>query len=381
MSPTMTPIKHELLNAQRTLGWMDMVLANISDGVCVVDDEFVIIFANDAFAKLFDRQRIFLLGQKFDQIVQISNGASFLAKKLKAEPELITKAEVLNGEYEYTSRGSLGAIRVTAQSIPTLRQAVFMMHDVTKERALERMKNEFVSLASHQLRTPISVATIYSRLLQDSLEGNISKSQRTYMDNILTATEHMNVLVDNLLDVSRLSGKRKLKPQKLSLQKVIQKILLDLEPRLGEKQLGLTLNTPRDLPDIMSNPIQAREVFSNLIVNGIQYSLPSGKITISINREKNNIVTCVQDEGIGIPKAAQKKLFLPFYRAPNAAEHFSNGTGLGLYVVQRMVEELSGKIWFESKQNKGTTFFVSLPIEPKQKSQTSPRRKFANSAV
>jgi two-component system, OmpR family, sensor histidine kinase VicK len=377
---TTHPLKSELLNAQRTLGWMDMVLASISDAVCVVDDKFVIIFANDAFARMFSKQRIFLLGQKFDQITHLSSGSSPLTKRLNAESNLISNAEALNGEYEYRSKGSLAALRITAQSIPTLRQAVIMMHDVTKERALERMKNEFVSLASHQLRTPISVATIYGQLLQDSLEDDLDKTQLSYLDNIQTATQHMNILVDNLLDVSRLSNKHKLRAQKTSLQKIIQKILLDLEPRLNEKHLGLTFDVPRELPDIVSNPIQVREVFSNLIVNGIQYSLPSGKITVTVDRKDDAIVTSIQDEGIGIPKASHKKLFLPFYRAPNATEHFTHGTGLGLYVVERMIDELSGKIWFESEQDKGTTFFVSLPIKSK-KGRTAHQKDAASLAA
>jgi signal transduction histidine kinase len=368
-------LRRELLDVQRTLGWMDLVLSSISDAVCVVDTAGTLLYANDAFAGLSGSPRILLLGQKITSAIKDLP----LAEKIGSEPGILARAESLSGIYERQTDTDNAVYKVTARTIPTMQQAVFLLQEVTREQELDRLKDEFISLASHQLRTPLSAINIYSQMLHDGYAGNLETDQRKYTENIVKAAGRMQELVNNLLDAAKLtSSQQALNLQPVSLHKIVTGIIHDTEPHLSAKQLRLTFEEPQRLPRIASDPLRLREVFSNLLMNAVQYSLTSGTITVAIKRAGDELITSISDTGIGIPDDSHKKVFAPFYRAQNALPHFQSGTGLGLHFVRLIVRELNGRIWFESKEGKGTTFFVALPIKKAGKRRPSGQRQPAS---
>lgn len=357
-----TPLENELLDIRRTLGWMDLVLANISEAVCVVDHDWKIVFANDTFAALTEQHRVFLLGHKLTSAIKLSAKDTPLDDIIKKNRRSVKEAEALEGTYQCESPKTVLTLRLTARHVPTLKQTVILLHDITQQQELDHMRREFIALASHQLRTPLTAVSVYGNMLQDGYGGPLSEEQRHFMTNIVESAGRMHKLVNELLNISALDrGAVNLNWDNARVYALWQEILLNLKPQAKQKNIGFTIKCPKDLV-IRTDDFRIKEVLSNLIMNAIQYSHNGGKIDIDVSTRGKYVTTVIKDYGIGIPESSHERLFSQFYRADNAVTHHSGGTGLGLYFVKLLVQQLRGKIWFESQEGIGTSFFLKLPI-------------------
>lgn len=235
--------------------------------------------------------------------------------------------------------------------------------DVTKEREVERMKSEFISLASHQLRTPLSATKWYLEVLADEENtGKLTNSQREILLKTYDTTNKTIALVNNLLNVSRIeSGKIFGKFEKTNLCELVEGVVKDLGPLVEEKKIEVIVSIPKDVESVYIDPKIIREVYSNLLSNAIKYSATSSKVIISTTEDVLYFLTKVQDFGIGIPLSEHKNIFSRFYRAQNAISKVPDGNGLGLYIAKIIVEAAGGRIWFESVEGEGTTFYFTLP--------------------
>ncbi len=242
--------------------------------------------------------------------------------------------------------------------------AAVIIRDITEARRIAQMKSEFVSVASHQLRTPLTAIKLFSEMLYDEQVGRLTKRQKEYLSNIHKSIERMTQLVNDLLNVTRIeSGRLRIIPEPVSLVNFIKSVLAEAKPLAEQK--GCILRFVKKVSADKLIPIDKslmRQVIHNLVVNAIRYSPPEkGKAEISLDLKSGYFLLKVKDNGIGIPKDEQDKIFEKFFRANNAIKMVTEGTGLGLYVSKMIVEQAGGKIWFESEENKGTTFFVMLP--------------------
>ncbi|HJV32434.1 MAG TPA: ATP-binding protein [Patescibacteria group bacterium] len=238
---------------------------------------------------------------------------------------------------------------------------VVTMSDVTYTREVDQMKTGFLSVAAHQLRTPLSTIRWYLELLNDPTEGKLKKNQKMFAENAYLSLRKMVGLVNRLLAVTRLeSGRVPFKPEPTDLKAMTVEILDSLKPKLSERRLEIRTDLP-DMPAVPLDPSLAREVFTNLIENAIRYTPDGGTIVVETRDEKDHLAWSVKDDGIGIPKAQQQKIFEKFFRASNAVEHSSEGSGLGLYLAKFIVEIWGGTIGFASEEGKGTTFHVTIP--------------------
>lgn len=358
-------LREELLNTHQTLGWMDLVISNIQDGVCVIDSDCNIVFTNDAFAELASDQRIYLLGRNFCDVLPLQQDEKFLKNRVEDNHCLFQDASVANGIYQLKSEKKTYHIKLSSNHIRALNQTVLLLQDVTGQEELNMMRHQFISLASHQLRTPLSVINVHAQMLNDEYEGELNKGQKELITNVLSGVQQMQQLVATLLNTGRIEeGKIDLKKKEINIEGLIKKIARDLQPQLHQKHIILEIIKPKVVPNIVSDVHHLREIISNLLVNAIQYSTEFSKITISVNidRAQRQMVISILDRGIGIPEKNHAQIFSPFYRAENAISHFSNGTGLGLYTVKLLVNELDGDISFKSIENKGTTFYIKLPL-------------------
>jgi PAS domain S-box-containing protein len=243
----------------------------------------------------------------------------------------------------------------------TVRFFVGIERDITKEKQIDRAKTEFVSLASHQLRTPLTAIKWNAEIV---LEEELSADVKSYIDQIYQSNERMIELVNGLLNVSRIDmGTFAIEPEKIDPIVIFDSVLGELEPLIVSKKLKITktyktvdafLNTDKKL---------LRIVVQNLLSNAVKYTDEKGKVEVSVKKTKTNFEFIVQDSGMGIPKNQQGKIFSKLFRAENAVASVADGTGLGLYVTKAVVEQLGGKITFKSTENKGTTFFFNLPID------------------
>jgi len=236
-----------------------------------------------------------------------------------------------------------------------------------------RMKTEFIEIASHQLRSPLTNLSWVTELLMSGEVGKIGEKQLEYLKILKDNSKKMIDLISNLLAVSEIEGKgNKIRKEKVFLPDLVQKIVSDFELSAKEKNILIKVETENNFPEISTSPPKIKLIIENLLVNAILYSqsqdensadMASKEIKISIEKKKNNICFKIKDEGVGIPKEEQKYIFQKFFRSKNTMRYQSQGSGLGLYITKAIVSELGGKISFQSEENKGSTFWFTLPIK------------------
>ena len=237
-----------------------------------------------------------------------------------------------------------------------------IVRDVTKEQEIDKVKSEFVSLASHQLRTPLTAVNWYTEMLLSGDIGKFQPEQKKYLKEIYNGNNNMIDLVKALLNVSRIElGTLAIEPESTNLKKLSDSVLEEFKLIIKKNKLKIEKDYTKELSDINIDPKLMRIVFQNLISNAIKYTPLGGQINIGITKQKSDILISVKDTGYGIPKDQQSKIFTKLFRADNIVEKETEGTGLGLYIIKYVVEQFKGKIWFESRENKGTTFYVTIP--------------------
>lgn len=229
--------------------------------------------------------------------------------------------------------------------------------DLTEQKKLDQAKTEFVSLASHQLRTPLATVKWFTEMLASGDLGELNEKQKDYLKRMMTVNSDMNDLVETLLNVSRIEiGTLKIEKQDVEIVPLIDGIVLELQSQISKKQIEIKKNFSAS-SKISSDPKLLRIIVQNLITNAIKYNKDGG--TITINFDGRNI--SVTDTGLGIPKSDQDRVFTKLFRASNVGNVSSGqSTGLGLYLVKSIIESLGGSISFTSEENVGSTFTLTL---------------------
>ncbi len=232
-------------------------------------------------------------------------------------------------------------------------------------RRLIEAKSEFVSAVSHDLRTPLTTIIEGVSLCAQGLLGEVNPEQKKILDLVLADAKRMAEFINDLLELSRIeSGRIEIKKKRLPMNEVISQVLDSFQKLAEEKEIALTNSLPRDLPPTFADERHCRRVLTNLIGNSLKFTPPGGKVEImgKWRKETDELIFGVKDNGIGIPKKEQEKIFQRFCRIERKGEPLEPGTGLGLALCKELVEINGGKIWFESEEQKGTTFFFSLPV-------------------
>lgn len=241
--------------------------------------------------------------------------------------------------------------------------AIEVFRDITVEEEVDRMKSEFISLASHQLRTPLSAIKTYTHMLSDGYMGELNTAQKKSLATIVGASNRMNELISTLLNITRIeSGTIAITPKALKLDKVIEEILPELILMARHKSIALNFRvTGTGNTSIRTDALIVKEVVTNLASNAIKYTPEGGSVIIAVRPRTNDILVKVTDSGWGIPQYSQDQIFSKFFRAQNIVKRETTGTGLGLYLVKGLLDALGGNIWFTSKEGTGTTFYFTLP--------------------
>jgi len=235
--------------------------------------------------------------------------------------------------------------------------------NITEQEQIDQAKTEFVSLASHQLRTPLTAISWYTEMVLSEDAGKLTPEQKKYLQEVYKGNKRMIDLVNSLLNVSRLElGTFMVEPEMADLREIADDMIKELEHRMKKKNISFSKKYDNNLPKIKVDVKLITVVFQNLLSNAVKYTPEKGKISLSIEKEEPNVLINVTDTGYGIPKEQQNKIFSKLFRADNVTQKDTEGTGLGLYIVKSIVDNAGGKIWFESEEDKGTTFFVQLPL-------------------
>jgi len=229
---------------------------------------------------------------------------------------------------------------------------------------LDKMKSEFLSVASHELNSPMSVIKGYLHMILKEGFGKVDKEAKTYLQHVYSKTDQLAKLVSDLLNVSRIEqGRVKIDIQPTDIIESIEFSVEDYAIKAKEKNLTLNLHKPGiSLPKVSADPDKLKEIMSNLLSNAIKYT-KEGSVEVSVEKADSQIKVTVKDTGVGIPKEAQVNMFQKFYRVDNTWIREAGGTGLGLYITKGYLALMNGKIWFESEgENKGSTFYFTLPF-------------------
>ncbi|HRY60112.1 MAG TPA: HAMP domain-containing sensor histidine kinase [Patescibacteria group bacterium] len=229
---------------------------------------------------------------------------------------------------------------------------------------VENAKNEFVSIASHQLRTPLTAIRWSIELMKKSSLENLTADQKDFLQDINVSVSNMSRLIGDLLTISRIDMHRKFDYvfEKVNLTNLIAKVIEEQMITGDTKDVKIVYKQNAKKPiHILTDREKIQQALQNIVNNAVKYSKDGGTVKINCKETAKKVLIKIKDDGIGIPKSQQKKIFEKFYRCDNAVLTNSGGTGLGLYIVNEIVSGHGGKVWFESKLKKGTTFFISLP--------------------
>ncbi|MFZ5909103.1 MAG: ATP-binding protein [Chloroflexota bacterium] len=321
------------------------ILANVQDGVIILDEEGRIQLLNRVMESTFELKDDFR-GKPLIEVIAHPDMHA-LVKRAKLIPLKYHEISFDDGRIfnaQYTPIEGIGAA-ITMQDISYLKQ-------------LDRMKNEFVHTVSHDLRSPLTSVLGYTELVERV--GALNEQQVEFLDRIRASVESITSLVNDLLDLSRLEAGFDSRREIVHPENILKFALDTVESQFQLNDLSLQTEISSDLPSLHGNPIRLRQLFDNLISNAIKYSPPGGVVDISLTTEGQQIIFRISDQGEGVPPLEQARIFEKFYRASNTPENVS-GSGLGLAIVKSIVDAYQGRIWVESTLGKGSTFFVVLP--------------------
>ena len=237
-----------------------------------------------------------------------------------------------------------------------------------KKEQLGTLQSDFITLASHQLRTPLSGMRWLLELMMKERTGPLNKKQKDYLEKIYMSNDRMIALVNDLLEVTRLDqGDDKIYLQPTDLVQVIHGLVKEKENSVKSKRLKISFITEQEpFPLVKTDPNRIKQALGNIISNAISYTPDGGSIMVNLKVIGQNVQCTVADTGVGIPKDQQKNVFSKFFRGTNVLKFETVGTGLGLYITKAFIEGSGGKIWLESQEDKGTTIFFTLPIMEKK---------------
>ena len=341
-----------------------LVLSGISDAVIAIDLNTNIITFNTAAERLLDMRAEDAVGKSIDGVLSIKAGTQRLTSRAYCagspfQNELISVV----GPRGKTSSASL-LVNSLATTAGTSLGWIITLHDRTKEEAVETIKREFVSIAAHQLRTPLTAIRWATDLFLRG-SGKSTIKQKQLIEQARASTERMVVLVNDLLNVARLEeGRLVANRQPTDLTKLIRECVRHAEPEAKIRNHTLTFIAPKKaMPKFLLDEEAMSLAFQNLIENAIRYTPPGGTITLSVEEKNDDLAIKIADTGVGIPDNQKDRVFTKFFRAKNVVQLETEGSGLGLFITKNIILGHGGTISFVSTEGKGTTFTILLPMK------------------
>lgn len=361
----------------------DAVLQSIGDGLIVIVDVDIcgkIAYVNKIFEQMTGWKAKEVLGKPVTKVLpredkdgkEVPFKERVVTKILSGEPVISDLAQPFYYIRKDKSKFPVASVITPIVFNKKIVGAVETFRDISKEREADKAKTEFASLVSHQLRTPFATINWYVELLLAQDIGSLNEKQIKYLQEVYKASQRMIALVNVLLSVSRIQmGKTEIDKKMIDIVSLAKEIVSEEKPQIKDKSLKMEEIYDKNIPKILADFKQITIVFQNLLSNAIKYSPIGGKISLKIGRKGDDIIIIVSDRGIGIPEVAQPKIFTRFFRADNAKAQEPEGVGLGLYILKAIIDLMDGKVWFKSQENKGTTFYVAIPINETLKKENN----------
>ena len=349
----------------------EAIISSVGDGLIITDKQAKILLMNPAASKMLRQDAKAVVGKDFiDTVPAADKNGMIISRDKRPILTVLSKGQSFTNHaanfYVRSDKSKFPAAITTSPIILSgeIIGSIITFRDITHEKEVDRMKTEFISLASHQLRTPLSAIRWFLEMLINGDAGPVNEEQAKFLKNINDSTIRMIALVNDLLNISRIeSGRIMIEPKSTHLGNLLEELLKEIKLKFQSKNQKIIVSYHPDLPKIHVDPNLIRAVYLNLLNNAIKYSPEGGEITIIISKKGDQIISQVSDNGFGIPKKEQHRVFEKFFRGSNIVKRVLDGTGLGLYLVKSIIESSNGKIWFQSEEGKGTTFWFSLPTK------------------
>lgn len=363
------PFDASELQAQQVLA--EALFTSIGDGAISTDEFGKITRINPTALRILGCTEREMLGAWFPRkIVSLhEDGSQVSLIDRPITRAFLTGKTVIEKTYYRKKNSQVIPVAITVSPIMLHGKpvgAIEVFRDITLEYEIDRMKSDFISLASHQLRTPLSAIKTYSHMLIDGYMGDVSVAQKKSLRTIVSAANRMNELISTLLNITRIeSGNVTVNIKPVNFERIAEEVVKEHALAASDREITVSLHAPVKVPPIVkTDALLLKEVLSNLVSNGIKYTPECGTVDVTIKNRRYDVLCTVTDTGMGIPKYSQEQIFTKFFRAHNVVKQETSGTGLGLYLVKGLVDALGGKIWFDSQENKGTVFSVLLPKVP-----------------
>ncbi len=342
------------------------ILEGVADGVIVTDTHGQVILFNAAAERILELPRKEALRRSINEMLGLYGSQA--RDWMERVSRWATGKETYPAEEYLAARFDIGEQVVSVHLAPVLMEKEFLgtvsvFRDVTAEVEAERAKTEFVSTVSHELRTPMTSIKGYVKLLLMGAVGVLTEEQQNFLSVIDSNVDRLTILVNDLLDISRIeSGRLALSPSVVQLDEIIEQVILEMQARALDQGLDIWADVPPNIPDVVADPDRVIQVLTNLVANACNYTLAGGKVWISVRTNGNQVHVSVSDTGIGISEEDREKIFERFFRSEDTVVQEAPGTGLGLSIVQSLVERQGGQVWVESELGQGSTFTFSIPI-------------------
>ncbi len=332
------------------------ILGSMVEGVAVVDAADRVVFSNPGFAEILGLDLPPRIGSALVESVRQTELIEAVHKVLHGEPAV--HAEIVTG----TLRQRFFAATATAVRGGEKSGAVLVLHDITELRKLERVRRDFVANVTHEFKTPLTAIQGFAETL---LAGALDDPQNRvrFLEIILEHSRRLARLTDDLLKLSKMDADRlEVEIRRLSVSQFVEGCIETTQRPAAEKDLRISVNLEKHIPDIAADRRRLAEVLQNLLDNAMQYTPAGGKIMVSASADGPEVIFTVSDTGIGIPRADQSRIFERFYRVDVARSREVGGTGLGLSIAKHLVEVHGGRIWVESEVGHGSQFHFTVPI-------------------
>jgi PAS domain S-box-containing protein len=335
----------QISEAERTR--LESVFNNIQDCVMILDQDNKILLVNPAMCKLFGLDRKSALGKSVEDAITHPELLSLISQRDTDDPLKYHEISFPDGR--------VGNAQITA--IHDVGYAV-TMQDITHLKETDRIRTEFINTVSHDLRSPLTSVIGYAELVERT--GSLNDHQREFLNRIQDGVQHITTLINDLLDMGSLDAGLDTRREYVQLEGILRYTLEMLQGQIKSKRIQVQTDIAPSMPALRANPIRLRQVLDNVVGNAIKYSRANGEVKISVHAEGDQVILQVADEGPGISPADQPHIFDKFYRGRNISSEIA-GSGLGLAIVKSIVESHQGRIWLESVEGKGSSFFIVLP--------------------
>ena len=350
------------------------IISRLTDGLIVYDVYFRILLINSKAEEILDVKREDILGKAVKPEMQQDPRFKLFVQAIF--PSLAPKVKKITAEYPEVMEVSFAEPKELELQITTnpiidpggrLTGYLKIIHDISRERAVSRMKSEFITIAAHQMRTPLAAVKWTFQTLLAGEAGPLNEEQTACVKDGAEVSAHLIKLVGDLLDVAKIEeGKFGYEFAMIDIVELIERAIADNKLAAAQREISLIFNKPPvALPQIKADPQKVFLVLQNLISNAIKYNRKGGWVAVEAGKEGDYVKVAVRDSGVGIPANQMDRLFSKFFRGSNVVRLETEGSGLGLFIVRNVVRRHGGKVWAESEEGVGSAFYFTLPAEAK----------------